>query len=109
DIARGGCAEDRIGDGVADDIGIGVATQAALEGNRHTAEHERTAIDDSMQVVAHTRTSGSRRQSTTACAGFRYDERLANRNLDVRPLPFDNSHDVAGALRQLCFVVRVAR
>ena len=41
DVAEPGRAEERVGDGVGDHVGVAVAGQAALAGERHAAEHER--------------------------------------------------------------------
>ena len=52
DVAGRRRAEDRLGDRVAQRVGVGVTDQPALEGNRHAAENQRTPFDEAVDVVA---------------------------------------------------------
>ena len=47
-----GRAENRVGHGVAHDVGVRVAEQPAVEGDRHAAENQRPPLDQPVQVVA---------------------------------------------------------
>ena len=62
DIAKTGRAENRIGNRVADNVGVGVAEAAAIRGNRDAADYERTAFDEAVKIVARARTSRPRRR-----------------------------------------------
>ena len=52
DVAGRRGAEDGVGHRMADDVGVRVAEQPALERNRHAAEDQRTALHQPMQIVA---------------------------------------------------------
>ena len=52
DISEARRAEDGVGDGMADDVRVGVAVGALLERNRDAAEHERTSLNQPMEVIA---------------------------------------------------------
>ena len=45
-------AEDGVGHGVADDVGIGMPLQAGLERDRDAAKDERPTRDEAVQIVS---------------------------------------------------------
>ena len=69
DVAEAGGAENRVGQRVADDVGVGVAERAALGRDGHTAQHQRPAGDEAMKIVAGTGAAGARRQCAAASSG----------------------------------------
>ena len=50
DVAERRCAEERVDQGMAHDVGVGVPVEPALVLDRHAAEHERTSLDEAMRV-----------------------------------------------------------
>ena len=52
DVAEGRRAEDRVRDGVEEDVGVGVAGKARAFFDDHAAEHERARIVDAVEVLA---------------------------------------------------------
>ena len=69
DVSRRGGAENRVGDGMTDDVGIGVPERATLGRHGHAAEHERPAFHQPVQVVAHAYPSrGAGRLHARPCA-----------------------------------------
>ena len=59
DIAFRRRSENRVGDRVADGVGVGIPEQPAVERNRDTAENQRTSLDEPVQVIADAGTSSS--------------------------------------------------
>lgn len=57
-IAESECAEDSIGDGVAEDIGIGVAGETEFAGDRYAAENERASGFNAVGIPALADTEG---------------------------------------------------
>ena len=53
DIAEAGGAEQCVGDGVEDDVGIAVAGEAAVVGDGNPAEHDRPVAGEGVDVEAH--------------------------------------------------------
>ena len=51
DISEASRAEDGVGDGMADDVRVGVAVGALVERNRDAAENERTSLNQPMEVI----------------------------------------------------------
>ena len=63
DVAGPRRAEDRVGHGMTDDVGIGVSERPAFRRHGHAAEHERPALDQPVQIVADAHAScGARRR-----------------------------------------------
>src|SRR4051812_40325218 len=52
DVAFADRAEDRVGDGVRENVGVRVAVKAVRMRNLHAAENERAAFRETMDVVA---------------------------------------------------------
>jgi hypothetical protein len=52
DIAEAGGAQERIGDGVQHDVGVGMAGEPARMVDTHAAQNERPARDEPMRIVA---------------------------------------------------------
>ena len=53
DVAEAGRAEQGVGDGVKDDVGIAVAGKPAAVGHVDAAEHDRTFAGEGVDVEAH--------------------------------------------------------
>ena len=51
DISEASGAEDRVGDGMADDVRVGMPVGALVERNRDAAENERTSLNQPMKVI----------------------------------------------------------
>ena len=51
DITRRGGAEHGIRDGVAQDVGVGMSREAVGERHQDAAEHQRSSLDQTMQIV----------------------------------------------------------
>src|SRR5438034_6541070 len=60
DVAQARGAEDRVGDRVADDVGVRVPEPPSIERDRHTAEYEPASRHQTMQVVPGAGATGSR-------------------------------------------------
>lgn len=52
DVAQAGGAEQGVGDGVKQRIGIGMAEEALIEGDIHSPQDEPTALHQLMDVIA---------------------------------------------------------
>jgi hypothetical protein len=52
DVAGRGGAKNGVGDRMAHRVRIGMAVQSLLEWNSHASQHETTAVDQPMQIVA---------------------------------------------------------
>ena len=52
DVAERGGSEQRVDQGVADDVGVRVSFEAAIVLERHAPEHERAPGDEPVRVVA---------------------------------------------------------
>ena len=105
DVAGAGGAEHRIGDGVADDVGIGMAESAPVARNAYAAEKQRPSLDQPVQIVAgadahHRRTAVRRRRATAR-------DRLRSSSLKFSAIALDHVNPVPGLLRQRRFVRRV--
>ena len=110
DVAEAGGAEHRVGDRVADHVGVGVAERAALGRDRHAAEHQRPALDQPMQIVAGA--DRAPRRCGRRPSASRRSPRPAARSSGVVILMFDGSPStrrtaMAGALGQRRLVGRV--
>ena len=79
-----------------------------IGGDRHPAEHERTAGNESMQVVSGTRPAecavGARSAPPGARDGFRNHQILGRRDLDIRRLALDQPDAMSGPLGERRFV-----
>ena len=53
DIAGGERTENRVGQGVQKDIGIGVAFETTIVGNGHASQNQGAALDQRVNVVTH--------------------------------------------------------
>jgi len=51
DVAGAGGAQNRVGNGVTDRVGVGMSRETALERDRDASENQRPAFDEPMQVV----------------------------------------------------------
>ena len=52
DVAQAGGAQQRVHDRVGEHVGVGVAQQPAVVVDLHPAEHQATAVDEHVAVVA---------------------------------------------------------
>ena len=64
DVARRQRAEQRIGDGVDEHVGVGVSLQTFRMRDLYATEHERSAFDKSVHVVADAGESLSRHKES---------------------------------------------
>src|SRR5690242_3766008 len=95
DIAGAERAQDRIGERVKADIGIGMADEAALMREPDAAEPEMIAGAESVDVeaLAGADIALARQQQT-----FRLRQILRRRHLEIGLAAFDQAHGEAGAL-----------
>ena len=108
DVAGAGGAEDRVRDGVTDDVGVRMAVETELERNRDAGEDQRAAGDQTMQVVA----VADSDQATALEAGrspngLSLRQILRRRDLHVARVAFDDVDRHAEALDQHRFIGRV--
>ena len=99
-------AEDGVGGGVAGDVAVGVTERSLLEGDRHAADDERAAIDQTVQIVAGAdaiRASG-RTPPLLRRACPRGRQIFFGRDLHVAGVPLDDMDNVTGALGERRFV-----
>ena len=94
DVAEPGGAEERVGDGVGDHVGVAVAGQAALAGERHAAEDERPLRVVAERVDVEALPDPHRHRSSAN------DEVDRRRDLEVRGVAVHDHHPATRGLDQ---------
>ena len=81
DVAHAGCAEQRVDQGVREDVGVGVAVEAAVVLDLDTPDHEPPARGEAVAVVA----DAGERGHSLAPIGSRRRSRPSNTHSSPTP------------------------
>ena len=106
DVAERGGTEHGVGDGVADDVGIGMAFEAEFEGDTHAGEDESAIRHEAVQVITGADADGREdavgrgraRGREVGGGGDLHVGRLARHDLHGPAAPFDEGRFVGGRL-----------
>ena len=93
DVAKRGRAQNRVGRGVADDVGVGVPEGAERRRDAHAAEDQGPALDEPVQIVPGADATGA--AARVPAGGVEIGGR---RDLHVGGVPRNHVHGVPGLL-----------
>jgi hypothetical protein len=98
DVAGARRAKQRIGDGVAHGVGVGVAVQPPIERHVDAAQHQRAALDEPVQIVPVPDAQASHAAARSRQQPLGHREVLRGGDLQVADLALHQVHGMAGQL-----------
>ena len=94
DIALGDGAENGVGDGVSEHVGVGMAGEPVIMGNRDAAEPDVIARREGVDVIA---LSGANIRQVVEQQGFRAQKVLPGGEFEIARIALEYVDGVAGA------------